>query len=142
MTALAALAGSLIGGLTTLASTWLTQRYQATRERTANEIAKREALYGEFITEATRVGIDAIEREIDSMAEMTRLLALSNRIRLASSDEVLAAADAVIEQIGELYMGANKTPREIYEEARRRGNPTPDPLKGFSDACRRELQNW
>ncbi|MFC5576793.1 hypothetical protein ACFPOA_02040 [Lysobacter niabensis] len=93
VTALAALAGSLIGGLITLASTWLTRRYQATRERAANEIAKREALYGEFITEATRVGIDAIEREIDTMAEMTRLLALSNRIRLASSDEVLAAAD-------------------------------------------------
>ena len=39
-------------------------------------------------------------------------------------------------------MGANKTPREIYEEARRRGNATPDPLKSFSNACRRELQNW
>ena len=142
VTALAALAGSLIGGLTTLASTWLTQRYQATRERTANEIAKREALYGEFINEATRVGIDAVEREIGSMAELTKLLALTSRIRLASSDEVLAAADAVIERIAELYLGENKTPREIYEEARRRGNPMPDPLKAFSDACRRELQNW
>jgi hypothetical protein len=115
VTALAALAGSLIGGLTTLASTWLTQRYQATRERTANEIAKREALYGEFINEATRVGIDAIQREIGSMAELTRLVALTNRIRLASSDEVLAAADAVIVEIAELYMGTNKTLREIYE---------------------------
>jgi hypothetical protein len=108
----------------------------------ANEIAKREALYGAFINEATRVGIDAVEREIGSMAELTKLLALTSRIRLASSDEVLAAADAVIERIAELYLGENKTPREIYEEARRRGNPMPDPLKAFSDACRRELQNW
>ena len=88
------------------------------------------------------MGIDAIEREIGSMGELTRLLALTNRIRLSSSDEVLAAADAVIVEIGESYMGENKTPREIYEEARRRGKPTPDPLKTFSDACRRELQNW
>ena len=58
------------------------------------------------------------------------------------TDQVLVAADAVIEQIAELYMGENKTPREMYEEARRRGNPTPDPLKSFSDACRRELQDW
>ena len=50
VTALAVLAGALIGGLTTLASPWLTQRYQAMRARTANEIAKREALYGELST--------------------------------------------------------------------------------------------
>ena len=142
VTALAALTGSLVGGLTTFATTWFTHRYQATRERTAKEIAKREALYGDFINEATRVGIDAIERDIDSLSELTQLLALINRIRLTSSDEVLAAAEAVLIQIGELYIGGNKTPREIFEEARNSGNPTPDPLRAFSEACRRELQNW
>ena len=38
-------------------------------------------------------------------------------------------------------MGGNKTPREIFDEARNRGK-TPDPLRAFSEACRRELQNW
>ena len=142
VTALAALAGSLVGGLTTFATTWFTHRYQATRERAAKEIAKREALYGDFINEATRVGIDAIQRDIDSLSELTQLLALINRIRLTSSDEVLAAAEAVLVQIGELYIGGNKTPREVFEEARKHGNPTPDPLRAFSGACRRELQNW
>ena len=142
ITALAALTGSLVGGLTTFATTWFTHRYQARRERTAKEIAKREALYGDFINEATRVGINATEREIDSLSELTQLLALINRIRLTSSGEVLAAAEAVLIQIGELYIGGNKTPREVFEEARNRGNPTPDPLRAFSEACRRELQNW
>lgn len=142
ITAVAALTGSLIGGLTTFATTWFTHRYQATRERTAKEIAKRETLYGDFINEATRVGIDAIQRDIDSLSELTQLLALINRIRLTSSDEVLATAEAVLIEIGELYIGGNKTPREVFEEARKQGNPTPDPLRAFSEACRRELQNW
>ena len=142
VTALAALTGSLVGGLTTFGTTWFTHRYQARRERTAKEIAKREALYGDFINEATRVGIDALEREIDSVSELTHLIALINRIRLTSSDEVLVAAEAVLVQIGEMYIGGNKTPQEIFEEARSRGSPTPDPLKAFSEACRRELQNW
>lgn len=142
ITAVAALTGSLIGGLTTFATTWFTHRYQATRERTAKEIAKRETLYGDFINEATRVGIDAIQRDIDSLSELTQLLALMNRIRLTSSDEVLAAAEAVLIEIGEMYIGGNKTPREVFEEARKQGNPTPDPLREFSEACRRELQNW
>jgi hypothetical protein len=142
ITAVAALTGSLIGGLTTFATTWFTHRYQATRERTAKEISKRETLYGDFINEATRVGIDAIQRDIDSLSELTQLLALINRIRLTSSDEVLAAAEAVLIEIGEMYIGGNKSPREVFEEARRQGNPTPDPLRAFSEACRRELQNW
>src|SRR5688572_22443012 len=136
ITALAALAGSLVGGLTTFATTWFTHRYQATRERTAKEVAKRETLYGDFINEATRVGIDAIQRDIDSLSELTQLLALINRIRLTSSDEVVAAAEAVLIEIGEMYIGGNKTPREVFEEARRQGNPTPDPLRAFSEACR------
>ena len=82
----------------------------------ANEFAKRETLYGDFINEATRVGINATEREIDSLSELTQLLALINRIRLTSSDEVLAAAEAVLMQIGETYLGGNKTPREIFED--------------------------
>src|SRR4030095_13226049 len=142
ITAVAALAGSLVGGLTTFATTWFTHHYQATRERTAKEIAKREALYGDFINEATRVGIDAIQRDIDSLSELTQLLALINRIRLTSSDEVLAAANAVLIQGGELYIGGHKTPREVFDEARKHGTPTPDPLRAFSEACRRELQNW
>jgi hypothetical protein len=142
ITAVAALTGSLVGGLTTFATSWFTHRYQATRERTAKEIAKRETLYGDFINEATRVGIDAIQRDIDSLSELTQLLALINRIRLTSSDEVLATAEAVLIEIGELYIGGNKTPREVFEEARKQGNPTPDPLRAFSEACRRELQDW
>ncbi|HJW47278.1 MAG TPA: hypothetical protein VJ484_12430 [Lysobacter sp.] len=141
ITAVAALTGSLVGGLTTFATTWFTHRYQARRERMAKEIAKRETLYGDFINEATRVGINATEREIDSLSELTQLLALINRIRLTSSDEVLAAANAVLIQIGELYIGGNKTPREVFEEARNLGT-APDPLRAFSEACRRELQNW
>lgn len=143
ITALAALAGSLIGGLTTFATTWLSQRYQDNRERAASEIAKREALYGDFINEATRVGLEAMEREIESLTSATALFALLNRIRLTASEEVLKAAEAVVDQIAEIYMGENKTPRQLYEENRVRSEERmPDRLREFGEACRRELQAW
>ena len=143
VTALAALTGSLVGGLTTFASTWLSQRYQDARERNAVEVGKREALYGEFINESTRVAVDAIERDIESLSALVQLFALHNRIRLTASDEVLDAADKVIDQIAELYMGANKTPREIFDEVKNSASGRPDdPLRDFGVACRRELQNW
>ena len=143
VTALAALGGSLVGGLTTFASTWLSQRYQDSRERVASEIMKRETLYGQFINEATRVGLEAFEQEIESLASLTGLLALLNRIRLTASADVLEAAERVVDGIAELYMAENKTPRELYESRQRgEGVHMQDALKAFGEACRRELQAW
>ena len=143
VTALAALGGSLVGGLTTFASTWLSQRYQDSRERVASEITKRETLYGQFINEATRASLEAIEREIDSLASLTGLLALLNRIRLTASTEVLEAAERVVDNIAALYMAENLTPRQLYESRQRgEGVHMQDALKAFGEACRRELQAW
>jgi hypothetical protein len=142
VTALAALGGSLVGGLTTFASTWINQRYQGSRERTANEIAKREILYGEFINEATRVGMEAVEHDMDSVTSLTSLFAVLNRIRLTASTDVLEAAEGVVAQVAGLYMGENKSPRELYEQMQRGDGSQMDPLKKFGEACRRELQAW
>ena len=143
LTALAALGGSLIGGMTTLASTWLGQRYQDSRERAANEITKRETLYGDFINEATRVGLDAVERDIDSLASLTNLLALLNRIRLTASTEVLEAAEQAVDRIGAMYVAENRTARQLYEELRQGEDKRMwDPLRVFSEACRHELHVW
>lgn len=43
-------------------TTWFTHRHQATRERAAKEIARRETLYGDFINEGT---CDAIQRDTE-----------------------------------------------------------------------------
>ena len=58
ISALAALAGSAIGGLTTFATSWTTQQAQARAQRVANEKEKREALFGKFLDEAAKLYAD------------------------------------------------------------------------------------
>jgi len=62
--AFAALAGSAIGGLTSLVASWLTQRGQFKVQRLAHEIARREDLYKDFIEEASKSYADAIEHDL------------------------------------------------------------------------------
>ena len=49
LSALSALAGSAIGATASLTTTWLTQRYQERSQRLAQERARRERIFGEFI---------------------------------------------------------------------------------------------
>jgi hypothetical protein len=52
LTAIAALAGSVIGGLTSFATAWLTQNRQAVAQERAREKVRRQKLYRQFIEEA------------------------------------------------------------------------------------------
>jgi hypothetical protein len=55
VSALSAVLGSAVGGSATLATAWITQKTQSRREIVAAEIRKREALYGEFIAECSKL---------------------------------------------------------------------------------------
>lgn len=61
--AFAALAGSIIGGLTSLSTTWLTQHSQLDAQRSARNLERRETLYRDFIDEAARLYVDAFEHD-------------------------------------------------------------------------------
>jgi hypothetical protein len=63
LSALSALAGSAIGGLASIATTWLTQHSQDRSQRYTRSVARREALYGDFIDEASVLFIDALTHE-------------------------------------------------------------------------------
>ncbi len=54
ISAMAALVGAAIGGLTSVLATWLTQRTQVRAEWRAHDRIRRQELYKEFIDEATR----------------------------------------------------------------------------------------
>jgi hypothetical protein len=70
--------------------------------------------------------------------------ALQNRIRLTSPDAVGAAADQTLHSILKQYFEQNITQQQLREELslsliddRRKRH---DPLKPFSEVCRKELQ--
>ena len=137
LSALAAILGSAVGGSATMATAWLTQRTQGRREHVEAEIRKREQLYVEFITEGAKLTVEALDHQLKGAERLSLLYSIQNRIRLRSSEEVLAAADRTVTRILERYFGPNLSPDELRQTVLERSD---DPLKDFSEACRRELR--
>jgi hypothetical protein len=137
VSALSAILGSLVGGSATIATAWITQKTQSRRELVGAEIRKRELLYTEFIAECSKLAIDALDHTLDEPTKLFQVYALHNRMRLVSSDVVVAAADQTVKHILKNYFGPNMTRQEIRDLAL---SGPQDPLKPFSEACRNELK--
>jgi hypothetical protein len=82
LSSIGALCGALFGGGASFVSSVYGQRYQGRRERVARELAKREAVYAEFILAATRALAKAVVSDFELGADEQRLFGLANRIRL------------------------------------------------------------
>ena len=91
--AFAALTGSLIGGGSSVAAAFIGQRVQARWSRLGAELREHETLYGEFVEEAVRLFVDAVQRSTSDPAQIMRLYSKVARIRLTSSEPVLRAGD-------------------------------------------------
>ena len=137
VTAIAALAGSLIGGLTSFATTWLTQQTQSRAQQLAHELGRREDLYKDFIEEASRLYADAFEHNEADTAKLVNLYALVSRIRVRSAPKIVADADKVVRLIIETYLAPNRTFRDVPKLVE---SEAMDFLREFSDACREELR--
>jgi hypothetical protein len=136
MTATAAALGSLVGAGASIATTWITQRKQALREDTARRIHERETLYGEFITEASRLVVDALAHSLERPETFVKLYGTLCRIRLVSGEKILAEAEECCRRIVDLYAKPNMTTEQIITAIE---VDKVDPLKAFSCACRAEL---
>jgi len=137
LTALSAIFGSAVGGAATIATAWVTQRTQGRRERVQAEIRQREQLYVEFITEGSRLTVEALGHQLESPERLFQLYSVLNRIRLRCSEEVRTAADRTTTSIIERYFAPNLSPEEVRQTVLTRPH---DPLKDFSEACRAELR--
>jgi hypothetical protein len=136
ISALAAIFGSLTGGLASSVSTWITQRHQDRRDLLARRIFHREQLYSDFISESARAIADAIQHNFQDPNKLTPTYALVSRIRLSASGDVLASAEQVVQHIISTYSEPNLAPEEIQSRATKRQ----DPLREFSNICRAEIE--
>jgi hypothetical protein len=132
---MAAVLGSLVGGSATMVTAWITQRTSTKRELISEELRKRETLYGEFISECSRLAIDSLAHGIEKPEQIWSAYALLNRIRLSASAAVLAQAEAVLKRIAEQYFSPNVSLEEFRAIALSQEG---DPLKSFGEACRTE----
>jgi hypothetical protein len=133
ISALAAIFGSLSGALASSVSTWITQRHQDQRDLIAKRIFHREQLYSDFISETARALVDAIQHNFQ---DPNKLIPTLSRIRVSSSNDVLASAERVVDHVVATYSEPNLTPEQIRSRAAKRE----DPLRDFSSICRSELE--
>ena len=137
LSAMAALAGSTIGGLTSLAASWLSHRFQFSAQYRATDRNHREELYKSFIQEASRLYADAFEHDHPEVSNLVNLYALVGQMQVLSSGEVVAAAEQVVGTIVETYLGPNRSFRDVKEIL---NDESMNPLRDFGTACRDDLR--
>jgi hypothetical protein len=137
MSAMSGVLGSVVGASATAATSLLTQRTIAKRELVKDEVAKREALYGNFISVCAKLLIDAFTHTLDKPETLLPAYELINRIRLSGSRAVLVEAEHLMARITEQYFSNNLSVEQMRELAR---SEDADPLRAFGEACRLELK--
>ena len=135
--AIAALLGSVAGGSASLATAFMNLKAQERRVAIQTEMHKRELLYTDFITECSKLALDALDHSLDRPETLQQAYTLVNRIRLTSSDAVLHAAEAAIQEIVARYRAPNIPIEKLREISLAEIH---DPIKAFSDTCRNELR--
>ena len=101
--ALAALGGSLIGGLASLFTTWLAQRQRSHTDRLNAELDKREQIYVRFNELGMALLLDSLDHYLEDPGKLAELVVLIGRIRLISSKPVLDAAQYVLTELVRSY---------------------------------------
>lgn len=138
ISALAALLGASIGGLTSIIASWLTQKTQARVQWVAQDKIRRQDLYKEFIEDAANCYADALQHEKPETSALVGVYAKIARMRVLSSPKVVASADQIARRIIDTYLEPNKTFPELREMV---DSNAIDILGDFSEVCREEVES-
>jgi hypothetical protein len=137
LSAVAALVGTFVGGITSIATSWLGQQRQTKEQRRAREKDEVRALYKQFILDASKLYGDALEHNSTEIPKLVDIYATINRMRVLSPPKVVAEADKALRLIIDTYAQENKTFSGIRQSI---SKGFPDPLRAFSQACHEELK--
>jgi len=139
ISALAALLGAMIGGLTSVLTSWLITRTRARGQWLAQDILRRQDLYNEFIEQASRCHIHALQHDDKSdITILVPLYALIARMRIVSSLKVIESAEQIGRTIVDTYMQPDKTFFELRDMVH---SGSIDLIRDFSQVCRTELDS-
>jgi hypothetical protein len=139
ISALAALTGTAVGGLTSVAANWVSHRAQIKAQWLQHEKNRRQILYRDFIDEASKCYIDALQHhEADAdIPGLVGLYAKLSRMRVISSKPVVRCADHIAKRIMDTYLEPDRSFVELRDMAK---TGAIDLLHEFSDAAREEFE--
>ena len=136
VTAWAALAGAALGGMTSFAASWISERARTTAKENAAEKLRKQELYKDFVLEVSRVYGDALVHDRLELPNLTRLYGLISRMRCLCSETVIEQALAVVHAITDIYNQRKKTPAELDAMIK---SGSGEVLHAFCEICRKEL---
>lgn len=137
LSALAALVGAIIGGLTSVAASFYAQRSQSRAQWIDQDRNRRQEVYKDFIEEASKCYADALQHDQGDVPELVGLFATIGRMRVLSSRKVLAIAEEIGRKVLDIYRQPNKSFSELLEMA---NDESFDLLRDFTEACREEFE--
>jgi hypothetical protein len=138
ISALSALLGAAIGGTASFLASWMTQRMQVQAQWLIQERLRRQELYKEFIEEASKCYIDALQHDKGDIPSLVTLYSKIDRMRVLSAPKVIDSA----EQIGRKILDTYLEPDKSFLELREMVNTNSIRIIGdFSQACREELES-
>jgi hypothetical protein len=138
ISALAALAGATIGGLTSVLASWLAQRVQARAQWIVQDKLRRQELYRDFIEVASKAYVDALQHGEADVSTLVEVYAKIGRMRVLSSPEVIDVAEKIVRTIVDTYLEPDKTFIELREMI---NSGQIDLLRGFTEVCRAEFES-
>ena len=137
LSAFSALAGSAIGGVASIATTWLTQHSQDRSQRHAQSVGRRERLYGDFIDEASMLHIDALTHDQFDPSKFVQIYATIAKLRLFASADVVSKAEMIVRDVVAVYY----LPNRDFTKRRDPPEASLNILQAFSEACRNDLRD-
>ena len=140
LSASAGLIGSLIGGVSTFAASWITQHKLLGTQTRMHHVGQRQKLYSEFIIEASRCLAEAWSHQAEGPEVISDLYSAVERMRLVSSSRVVKCAEEVMRAVIAAYAEPNRTFDELRQLVQQ-GREEDDYLREFTEACRQELSS-
>ena len=115
----------------------LNHRSQLRAQWLLHEKSRRQILYADFIDEASKCYIDALQHDKADIPGLVGVYAKLSAMRALSSKPVVHCAEDVARKILDTYLEPDKSFVELREMAI---DGTIDLLRGFSEACRDEFE--
>jgi hypothetical protein len=137
ISAISALAGTAIGGLTSSLTTLLNQGAQARAELIRHDLGRREDLVRDFIVAASKTYGEAFTTNEPQGPDLVSLYSMISRMRVLAMPRSVASAEKLMLMIIDTYFQPNKTIHDLHEMMKSRAGV--DPLREFSEAARGEL---
>lgn len=139
LSALSALAGSMVGGLTSGVTSWLNERTRARAGKLAHDLSRREDLFKDFIVAASKAYGEALMSNEPQIQELIALYAMISGMRVGCSPRTIECAEKVMRATTDAYVAPNKTIPQLHEMLK--SGAEIDPLKDFAEAARHELSS-